>query len=45
MAPSTAKSAPKVAIVGAGLTGLLTAHGLKKVCVYSQEHLCDDLDG
>ena len=26
-------SAPKVAIIGAGLTGLLAAHGLKKVCL------------
>ncbi|KAK4151017.1 hypothetical protein C8A00DRAFT_45705 [Chaetomidium leptoderma] len=30
MTASEGSSAPKVAIVGAGLTGLLTAHGLKK---------------
>jgi len=34
MTASDGTSAPKVAIVGAGLTGLLTAHGLKKVRVF-----------
>jgi len=31
MADASETKSPRVGIVGAGLTGLLTAHGLKKV--------------
>lgn len=43
MAALTGSNAPKVAIVGAGLTGLLTAHGLRKVCQGSQSCACFQL--